>query len=107
MEGSTITSVMDFAADRLKPLVEVTKRFKGLLFTETDRRAVLVEVEWVIPALERRRDNGYEDACRIVGDLLEVFWVSRQPSIPSFVDRIVIFTLYYAMYNFSHIPIMR
>jgi hypothetical protein len=50
----------DLAPDRLKPLVEVTRRFKQLFFTENGRRAVLAVVEQVIPALERRRDDGYE-----------------------------------------------
>ena len=72
--------VTDLTADHLKPLAEITKQFKGQLFTETDRRAVLVAVESVIPALERRLDNGYEgpgeDVRRIVSDLLEVL---REP----------------------------
>ena len=66
--------VMDLTADRLEPLAEVTKRFKELLFTESDRRAVLAVVEQVIPSLERRRDDGYDgpgdDIRSIVGDLL-------------------------------------
>ena len=85
--------VMDLTADRLEPLAEVTKQFKGLLFTETDRRTVLVAVESVIPALERRLDNGYEGPWegvrRTVNDLLEVLRVpvqSDQRSIHSFVD---------------------
>ena len=82
-------SVVDLTADRLEPLAEVTTQLKALLFTETDRRAVLAAVERVIPALERRRDNGYEDACRVVDDLLEVLRVpvqSDQPSVHSSVD---------------------
>ena len=85
--------VADLTADNLKPLAEITKQFKGVLFTETDRRAVLVAAESVIPALERRLDNGYEGPWegvrRTVNDLLEVLRVpvqSDQRSIHSFVD---------------------
>jgi len=67
-------------ADRLRPLAEITKQFKGQLFTEADRRAVLVAVEAVISAFGNYRSNGYEvpggDVCRIVNDLLEVL---REP----------------------------
>ena len=52
--------VMDLTADYLEPLVEVTSQLKELLFTEIDRKVVLVVVERVIPALESRRDDGYE-----------------------------------------------
>jgi len=69
-------------ADHLRPLAEITKQFKGQLFTETDRRAVLAAVESVIPALERRLDNGDEgpgeDVRCIVNDLLEVLRVPVQ-----------------------------
>ena len=72
--------VMDLTADRLKPLAEITKQFKGQLFTETDRRAVLVAVELVISALGKHRGSGHEvpgeDVRRIVNDLLEVL---REP----------------------------
>jgi len=65
----------DLTASRLEPLAEVTRRFKELLFTEIDRRAVLAVVEQVIPSLERRRDDGYdgpgEDIRGIVDDLRE------------------------------------
>ena len=50
----------DLAPDRLEPLVEVTARSRELLFSDIGRRAVLAVVEQVIPALERRRDDGYE-----------------------------------------------
>ena len=67
--------VQDITADRLKPLAEVTKQFKKLLFTESDRRAVLAMVEQTIPSLERRRDDGYDgpgdDIRSVVSDLLE------------------------------------
>lgn len=67
--------VMDLTADRLKPLARVTKRFKKLFFTESDRRAVLAVVERVVPSLERRHDDGYggpgDDIRGIVDDLLE------------------------------------
>jgi len=65
---------IDLTADRLEPLAEVTKQFKELFFTESDRRAVLAAVERVIPSLERRRDDSYEgpgeDVRGIVNDLL-------------------------------------
>ena len=71
--------VVDLTADNLGPLAEVTKRLKQLVFTEINRRAVLAVVEGVIPALERRRDDGYEgpgeDVCYIVGELLEILRV--------------------------------
>ena len=66
--------VMDLTADRLRPLAKVTRQFKELLFTESDRRAVLAMVEQVIPSLERRREDGYDgpgdDIRGIVNDLL-------------------------------------
>jgi len=66
---------MDLTADRLEPLAEVTKQFKELLFTESNRTAILAAVERVVPSLERRRDDGYEgpgeDVRGIVDDLLE------------------------------------
>jgi len=80
-------SVTDLTANHLKPLAEITKQFKGQLFTETDRRAVLAVVVGVIPALERRRDDGYkgpgEDVRHIVDDLLEVLRVPVQSDQPS------------------------
>ena len=72
--------VTDLTADRLKPLAEITKQFKERLFTEPDRRAVLVAVEPVIPTLGKHRVNGQEvpgeDVRRIINDLLEVL---REP----------------------------
>ena len=67
--------LVDLTVDRLGPLAEVTKQFKDLFFTESNRKAVLAAVERVIPSLERRRDDGYEgpgeDVRGIVDDLLE------------------------------------
>ena len=74
--GVPARPVADLTADRLEPLVEVTTQLKGLLFTEIDRKVVLTVVEQVIPALERRRDDGYEgpgeDIRDMVGALIEV-----------------------------------
>ena len=68
--------VQDITADRLKPLAEVTEKFRELLFSESERRAVLAVVERVIPSLEKRLDGGYdgpgEDIRGIISDLLEV-----------------------------------
>ena len=67
--------LMNLTTDRLEPLAEVTKQFKELLFTETNRREVLAAVERVIPSLEKRRDDDYEgpgeDIRGVVEDLLE------------------------------------
>jgi len=64
----------DLTADRLAPLAEVTKRFRELFFTESNRKAVLAVVERVIPPLEKRRDDDYEgpgeDVRGVVDDLL-------------------------------------
>jgi hypothetical protein len=66
--------VNDLTADRLKPLAEVTKQFKELLFDGDYRRAALAAVQQVIPGLAQRRDNGYqgpgEDVCKIADDLV-------------------------------------
>ena len=62
-------------ADLLAPFAEITERLEGLLFTESDRMAVLAVVEQVIPSLEMRRDGGYdgpgEDIRDIINKLLE------------------------------------
>jgi hypothetical protein len=67
---------MDLTADRLEPLVEVTMQFGELLFTESGRGVVLAAVDQVIPALERRRDDGYagpgEDIHGVVDGLRRV-----------------------------------
>ena len=74
--------VKDLAADRLKPLVEVTKQLKELFLTERERRAILAAVEQVIQSLERRRDGGYEgpggDTHGVVSALLEILRVPVQ-----------------------------
>jgi len=62
--------VQDLTADRLRPLAEVTERFKELLFAESDRRAVLAVVEQVIPSLERQDGGPGEDVRRTIDDLL-------------------------------------
>ena len=70
----------ELTADLLEPFVEVTIQLRELLFTEIDRREVLAAVEEVIPALEKRRDNGYEgpgeDIREAVDGLVEVL---REP----------------------------
>ena len=74
--------MMDLTADRLEPLVEVTTQLKELLFSEIDRKAVLGAVEQVIPALERRRDEGYEgpgeDIRNMLGALIRILQVPMQ-----------------------------
>ena len=81
--------VQDLTADRLKPLAEVTEQLKELLFTKSEREAVLAVVERIIPSLERRRDDGYdgpgEDICSIVNDLLEALRYSLQSNRRRFV----------------------
>jgi len=52
--------LMSLTANHLGPLVEVTERFKELLFTEIDRKKIMGAVEQVIPGLEKRHDDGYE-----------------------------------------------
>ena len=76
--------VKDFTVDRLEPLAEVTSQFRELpIFTELDRRAVLIEVGKVIPSLEKRRDDGYEgpgeDIRGFVDALIEEIRVPKQP----------------------------
>ena len=63
--------VANLAVDRLKPLVEVTRQLKELLFTEVDRKVVLGVVEHVIPALEKRRDDGYEGPGEDIRNIIE------------------------------------
>ena len=74
--------VEDLTAGRLRSLAEITTHFKGLLFTETGRKAVLAVVEEVIPGLGRRRERGYdepaEDISGIIGDLLVTLRVPIQ-----------------------------
>ena len=62
--------LVDLTADRLEPLVEVTERFKEILFTEIDQKVVLTLVEQVIPSLERRRDDGYEGPNEDIRDMV-------------------------------------
>ena len=77
--------VRDLTVGRLEPLVEITKRFKELLFGESDRGALLATVEQVIPSLEKRYDDGYEgpgeDVRRIVGGLAEVLRLPPSPLV--------------------------
>jgi len=69
---------MELTFDLLEPLVEVTKQLRWFFFffTESDRRAVLAEVEQVIPRLEQWRDSNYSgpgnDIRHIVDTLLGV-----------------------------------
>lgn len=66
--------VQDLAVDRLMPLVEVTERFKELLFDDIYQRAVLAMVERVIPALENRYDDSYggpEDVRGVLYNLVD------------------------------------
>ena len=66
--------VTDLTVDRLEPLAEVTKQFKKLLFTESDRSTVLAVVEQVISSLEGRRDGyggPWGDVRGIIDGLLE------------------------------------
>ena len=64
----------------LEPLAEVTKQFTKLFFTESHRKAILAEVEQVIPRLEQRRDGNCSDlgndVRHIIDTLLEVL---REP----------------------------
>ena len=73
---------MNLSADLLEPLAEVTTQLKELLFTESDRRAVLAVVAQVIPFLEKRRDDGYEgpgdDIREIVEGLVEILGTPSQ-----------------------------
>ena len=75
-------SVMDLTADRLEPLVEVTTQLKELLFSEIDRKAVLGAVERVIPALERRRDDGYEGPGEDFHNIVEALIGMLQAPVP-------------------------
>ena len=63
--------VMNLTFDQLEPLVEVTTQLKELFFTEIDRKVVLAVVEQVIPALEKRRDDGYEGPGEDIRNIIE------------------------------------
>ena len=63
--------LMDLTSDRLEPLVEITTQLKDLSFTDVDRKVVLGAVERVIPALERRREEGYEGPGEEVREMVE------------------------------------
>jgi len=71
--------LMELTFDMLEPLAEVTKQFTKLFFTESDRKAVLAEVEQVVPRLEQRRDGNYtgpeNDTRHIIDTLLGVLRV--------------------------------
>ena len=77
--------VQDLTVSRLESLVEITKRFKELLFDESDRGGVLAAVERVIPSLERRRDGGYEGPGEgvhgIIGGLVQDLRSSPSPLV--------------------------
>jgi len=78
----------DLTASRLEPLAEVTKQFKELFFTESNREAVLAAVEGVIPSLENRRGEGPgEDVRGIVDDLLENLRTPMQSTSRRFTYR--------------------
>ena len=66
-------------ADLLASPAEIVKRLGGLLFTESDKMAVLAVVKQAIPSLERRRDCSYEgpgeDICGIVNNSLRNYVV--------------------------------
>ncbi|KAF9782718.1 hypothetical protein BJ322DRAFT_1072189 [Thelephora terrestris] len=64
--------VQDLSADRLRPLVEVTERFKELLFNDTYRKAALSAVQGAMQDLERRSEDGCpgEGVRGMVNDLL-------------------------------------
>ena len=76
-------NVKDLTAGLLEPLAEVTAQFKGLLFTEGDRRAVLAKVEEVIPLLERRREVGYEGPGDDIRGIVDALLGILQLPIPS------------------------
>ena len=78
---------VNLTADRLEPLVEVTMRFKELLFTESGRRAVLAAVERVIPSLERRRDGGYEGPGEDIRGIVDALRDVLQMPMPSISRR--------------------
>ena len=70
--------VQDLTADRLEPLAEATAQFKRQLSAnrDSDRRAIQSAVEKVVPALERRREQGYDgpgaEIRKIIDELLRV-----------------------------------
>ena len=72
--------VCDLTADRLIPLAEITEGFnKELLFNDYYQRAVLAEVERVIPGLERRHDSGYEGPGEDVRDVINDLVAKLRP----------------------------
>lgn len=72
--------------DQLEPLMEFTEQLKELLFTGSDRKAVLRVVGQVILSLVRRSgrwlhfllQGSGEDARNIVSDLLEILRMATQ-----------------------------
>ena len=73
----------ELTVNMLEPLAEVTEGITEL-FTESDRRAILAEVEQVIPRLGQRRDGNYSDPGNdirhIIDNLLRVLQQSIQSS---------------------------
>ena len=69
--------------DLLTPFAEITE-WLDVLFTESDRMAILAAVEQVIPSLEKRRDVGYggpgEDIRGIIGRVIEKLRPSTKPA---------------------------
>ena len=76
--------VPDLTADRLKPLADVTGRFKELAFSDSCRKAVLATVEQVLPGLDLRREDDYagpgDDVRDIINDLVKNLRVPRHQS---------------------------
>ena len=73
--------ITDLTSDRLEPLVEITTQLKFLSFTEVDR--VLGAVERAIPALEGRREEGYEGPGEQVRNMVEALVVILQTPVQS------------------------
>ena len=77
--------VQDLTVDLLAPLAEITVRLQELLFTQSDKMAVLAVVEQVIPSLERRRDGGYEGPGEDIRNTIDQFIEALRSTRPSSV----------------------